>query len=135
MGLPRAGKTTLTNKIHDRTGWKIFNGDNIRSVFEDFDFTAEGRERQAYRMSELAKFYQPNEVVLFDFICPTARTREIFQPDFLVYVDIPNECPYEDTKIMFEAPWRSEWDVRVLSYDDSWVDLIINKINEKLHGN
>ena len=57
MGLPGAGKTTLAASLtalmfcHDVV-W--FNADTIREKYNDWDFSPEGRLRQAHRMREIA---------------------------------------------------------------------------------
>ena len=59
MGLSGAGKTTLANKLeeHLKTTYTItrINADEIRSKYNDWDFTITGRLRQAERFKLLAK--------------------------------------------------------------------------------
>ena len=54
MGLPGAGKTTLAEKLKILLNAKWLNADQIRKKFNDWDFSPEGRTRQAKRMSDLA---------------------------------------------------------------------------------
>lgn len=134
MGLSNAGKTTLAKKISAKTGWPIINGDDVRNTTGNHDYSFAGRVLQALHMKHMSKtsqYYSASEHVLYDFICPTKHTRSLFDPDFVVYVNTLNPCPYEDTVEMFDPPSRGEWDVRVLSHDDRWVDFIIDKILDK----
>ena len=54
MGLPGAGKTTLANELGKLIKCKRLNADEIRKAANDWDFSEEGRKRQAKRMSEAA---------------------------------------------------------------------------------
>ena len=54
MGLPGAGKTTLANELAKSIKSKRLNADEIRKVANDWDFSEEGRARQAKRMSDAA---------------------------------------------------------------------------------
>ena len=54
MGLPGAGKTTLANELAKLIKAKRLNADEIRKAANDWDFSEEGRKRQAKRMSDKA---------------------------------------------------------------------------------
>ena len=54
MGLPGAGKTTLASKLVPIVKAKWLNADKIRSEANDWDFSFEGRNRQAIRMARHA---------------------------------------------------------------------------------
>ena len=54
MGLPGAGKTTLANELSKLIECKRLNADEIRKAVNDWDFSEEGRKRQAKRMSDAA---------------------------------------------------------------------------------
>ncbi len=58
MGLPGAGKTTLASKLVPIMKAKWLNADKIRSKANDWDFSFEGRNRQAIRMAEFANEYK-----------------------------------------------------------------------------
>ena len=51
MGLPGSGKTTLSDKLGRLLNAKRVNADEIRKRFNDWDFSLEGRIRQAKRMN------------------------------------------------------------------------------------
>ena len=54
MGLPGAGKTTLANEMAPHLNAKRLNADEVRKAADDWDFSEEGRVRQAKRMAEFA---------------------------------------------------------------------------------
>ena len=54
MGLPGAGKTYLANILHKIIGAEWINADEVRRKANDWDFSEEGRKRQALRMKGLA---------------------------------------------------------------------------------
>ena len=55
MGLPGSGKTTLANEIAPLLNAKRLNADEVRKEANDWDFSEEGRIRQAKRMADFAK--------------------------------------------------------------------------------
>ena len=50
MGLPGAGKTTLANELATLIKSKRLNADEIRKAANDWDFSEEGRTRQAKKI-------------------------------------------------------------------------------------
>jgi len=112
MGLPGAGKTTLASKLVPLLKAKWLNADEVRKDANDWDFSEQGRKRQAMRMAEKAeKLKQEGFNVVADFICPTPKAREIFNPDFIIWVDTIEKGKFEDTNKIFVKP--KKYDVRV----------------------
>ena len=84
MGLPGAGKTTLANELTKLIKAKRLNADEIRKAANDWDFSEEGRSRQAKRMfDEALKLKNENNNVIADFICPTPKARSLFPADYV----------------------------------------------------
>ena len=54
MGLPGAGKTTLAEELAPKLNAKRLNADEVRKEANDWDFSEEGRKRQAKRMADFA---------------------------------------------------------------------------------
>ena len=50
FGLPGSGKTTLAKPFADLIGGVHINADEVRGHYDDWDFSPEGRMRQAMRM-------------------------------------------------------------------------------------
>ena len=44
------------------------------------------------------------KVAVADFVCPTERARQEFNPDYTIWMDTINEGRFEDTNAMFEKP-------------------------------
>ncbi len=128
MGLPGAGKTTLANELAPLLKAKRVNADEVRKAANDWDFSEEGRKRQAKRMSELAlNLKNEGNYVIADFICPTPEARNLFPADFIIWVDTIKEGRFEDTNQMFVKP--EKYDFHVTSQDAKfWSSKIIKEI-------
>ena len=112
MGLPGAGKTTLANELAKLIECKRLNADKIRKAANDWDFSEEGRKRQAKRMSDEAlKIKKEGNNVIADFICPTPEARELFPADYVVWVDTIKKGRFEDTNQMFIKPEKFNFHV------------------------
>ena len=134
MGLPGSGKTTLAKNLVPMFNAVWLNADEVRKEADDWDFSTEGRIRQANRMNTLAQeAVDNNRVVVADFICPTESTRQNFKADYTIWMDTIEMGRYEDTNTLFEPP--SEYDFRVPHLDAvMWAFLIKQDILDK-HGN
>ena len=128
MGLPGAGKTTLANELAPMLDAKRLNADEIRKAANDWDFSEEGRTRQAKRMAEHAlKLKNDGNYVVADFICPTPEARSLFPADFIIWVDTIKEGRFEDTNQMFIKP--EKYDFHVTTQDAKlWASKIIKEI-------
>ena len=132
MGLPGAGKTTLAADVSARLFFnKVvwLNADVVRERFDDWDFTLEGRLRQAYRMRKLAdeEMAKDRQFVVIDMVAPLKEMRDLIAPDMLVWVDTIDKGRYDDTNQMFESP--EYYDLHVITQDaDKWAATIANKL-------
>ena len=128
MGLPGAGKTTLANELAPSLNAKRLNADEIRRAANDWDFSEEGRKRQAKRMAEHAlKLKNDGNYVVADFICPTPEARSLFPADYVIWVDTIKEGRFEDTNQMFVKP--EKFNFHVTSQDAKyWVPKILKEI-------
>ena len=103
FGLPGSGKTTLANKLSKKLGATHLNADEIREKCQDWDFSDQGRLRQAKRMAQLADEASTQHVIM-DFVCPTKEYRNLVKPDVIVFMDTIELGRYADTNKVFEAP-------------------------------
>lgn len=112
FGLPGSGKTTLAKPFAELIGGVHINADAVREAYDDWDFTPEGRMRQAKRMRHLSDgVVMAGKIAVADFVCPTEEARAEFDPDYTVWMDTIKEGRFEDTNIMFEQPPECDYHV------------------------
>ncbi len=128
MGLPGAGKTTLANELAKLIKAKRLNADEIRKAAKDWDFSKEGRKRQAKRMSDAAiKLKDNGNNVIADFICPTPEARKLFPADYIAWVDTIKKGRFEDTNQMFVKP--EKYDCHITTQDAKvWASKIVEDL-------
>ena len=128
MGLPGAGKTYLSKILHPMIDAVWLNADKVRKEADDWDFSTEGRQRQAQRMKTLAqKALDEGKNVIADFVCPTIKTRQDFSADMIIWMDTIKEGRFEDTNKMFVKP--EKYDFRVTEKNaEIWAIKIADKI-------
>lgn len=113
FGLPGSGKTTLATPFAELIGGVHLNADAVRQTYKDWDFSPEGRIRQAQRMRHLADgVVMGGKIAIADFVCPTERARQEFAPDFTVWMNTIAEGRFEDTNKMFEEPASCDYHVK-----------------------
>ena len=131
MGLPGSGKTTLAKSLEvellaaDKSvSW--FNADDIRKQYNDWDFSHEGRIRQAGRMKILTGLSLA-EFAICDFVAPLPDQRDLFDATWTVWVDTIAEGRFADTNQIFVPP--EKYDFRVTEQDSQyWAKLITSQI-------
>lgn len=117
MGLPGAGKTTLANKLAAMLKSAThLNADEVRKASNDWDFSEEGRIRQAARMKDAAD--KAGGLVLADFVCPTPETRAAFDPHMVILLNTIEEGRFEDTNKVFVPPANPDFTVTGWGYTD-----------------
>ena len=130
MGLPGAGKTTLADELAPRLNAKRLNADEVRKKVNDWDFSEEGRKRQAKRMADFAlELKNQGNYVVADFICPTPEARKLFPADFVIWVDTITEGRFDDTNQMFVKPEKFDFHVTTQNAK-VWTDKIIKEISQ-----
>jgi len=130
LGLPGAGKTTFASKLINRLSIKDkpfawFNGDNVRYMYDDWDFSEEGRLRQTKRMAETANITKDNKILaICDYVCPKEDYRKLFDADLTVWIDTIKSSRFENTNQLFEEPQK--YTLRVTDYDfEKWIDQLV----------
>lgn len=116
-GLPGSGKSTLAEPFANLLGGVWINADAVRKQYDDWDFSPEGRMRQAMRMKFLADgVVMAGKIAVTDFVCPTETARKEFNADFTVWMDTIKEGRFEDTNKVFESLTKNEYNYHVAKW-------------------
>ena len=126
FGLPEAGKTTFAKRLIKGTDFAHFNADEVRGMFNDWDFSEEGRRRQAQRM--LALCTMANKTSVVDFICPFDIFRHPY--DIKIWINTIDQSHYKDTNKMFQKPDSVDFEIN--TRNDYSFDLVIKEIHDRL---
>ena len=104
-GLPGSGKSTLAEPFARLINGIWINADQVREQYNDWDFSPEGRIRQAQRMRYLSDgVVRAGGIAVADFVCPTNEARTQFNADYTVWMDTIKKGRFADTNAMFEKP-------------------------------
>lgn len=129
MGLPGSGKTTLAQALRKEINAVHLNADEIRRTFKDWDFSLEGRLRQAERMCYISEALNAEGYnTIADFVCPTEETRKAFGDAFIVWVNTIKESKYENTNSVFKAPNKVDVIITKSLTTKEAIDLIKEKL-------
>jgi adenylylsulfate kinase len=113
MGLPNSGKTWLGSRIAEKLSIPFWDADVVRNIYNDWDFSDRGRDRQSLRMRKLAEL---DSISISAFIAPLPGYIRNFFPDKLIWMDTVKDCEYEDTNKLFIPP--TTYDLRITK----WID-------------
>lgn len=126
FGLPGSGKTTLAKPLAELLGGVHINADDVRKKYDDWDFTPEGRMRQAMRMKYLSDgVVRAGKIAVTDFVAPTKQARDEFGADYTIWMNTINQGRFEDTNKMFVSPEKPDIDYEVAAwFDDTHKQLV-----------
>jgi len=137
FGLSGSGKTTFAEKLwqalkDEDINYAYFNANKIRDMFNDYDFSINGRMRQADRMFKLCEMRREGAIV--DFICPYETLRKRF--NYLVWMNTIKESDHKDTDKIFQPPKDIQADIEIadFNYDDK-IKTLVNGIKNGEHKN
>lgn len=140
MGLPGAGKTYFAEKLKIALETNIdypsivdwINADAIRTQYNDWDFSIEGRIRQSLRMFAFAEKCS-GDYVICDFIAPLQEMRYNFKADWIIWMDTIKVGRYEDTNQAFIPP--KIYDFRITEKNaEKWAPLVASRILWSRHA-
>lgn len=114
MGLPGSGKTWLGERISKHFSIPFWDADDVRRIYNDWDFSIAGRAMQTERMRTLAEI---DDISISAYVCPLPALRHNFNPDKLIWMDTIEEGRYEDTNKLFHPPLKI-YDLRITK----WID-------------
>ena len=129
FGQPASGKTTLAKKLMAE-GFHHIDGDDLRDMFNNKDYSREGRIKNLNRASDIAKYlsYKGHNVVL-SLVYPYEEVREYLSKlsrevkwIYLIYEEDRgrNQFKVED----FELPNRNDIDLMINTSNTSEKDSI-----------
>ena len=128
-GLPGSGKSTLAKPFAELIDAVWINADIVRTSYNDWDFSPEGRIRQANRMKHLADgVVMAGKIAVADFVAPTDKARAEFNADYTVWMDTIKEGRFEDTNAMFEPPKNIDYHV------NGWFEDTHQQLNEVIQN-
>ena len=113
FGLPGSGKTTFAKQLRKNLNVAYFNGDEVRTMFNDWDFSKKARLVQAIRMQKLCEIAGEKDCVI-DFICPCSTFRTYY--DVTVWMNTISHSQHEDTNKLFEKPVKVDYEVKNFNY-------------------
>ena len=113
VGLPGSGKTWLGSRIAEEFSIPFWDADVVRNIYNDWDFSSQGRDKQSLRMKAVAEL---DPISISAFIAPLPVYIRNFFPDKLIWMDTVKDCEYEDTNKLFKPPQNP--DVRITK----WID-------------
>ena len=133
FGLPGSGKTTFAKKLwqslkDENINYAYFNNNEIRDMFQDYDFSFNGRMRQSDRMFKLCEMaWEPGAIA--DFVCPNESLRVRF--NYFISMNTIKESQYEDTNKAFQVPKKIKPDFEIINFEYNYViKEIVKKIKE-----
>ena len=127
MGLPGSCKTWLGERLGKHFGIPYWDGDDVRRIYNDWEFSQRGREQQALRMRRLAEV---DSISISGFVCPLPGYRSFFFPDKLIFMDTIKESEYENTNKLFKPPHK--YDLRITKWIDE--NQLFNSLDDISHG-
>lgn len=130
-GLPGSGKTTLAKALCNKNinnSVLHLNADDIRKKYNDWDFSINGRFRQAERMAKLTE-ESMHEIVICDFVAPLKEIRKSFPANIIVWMNTIKIGRFDNTNKLFE-PAFEDASVIVSSFNN--IDKTIDSINNML---
>lgn len=125
MGLPGSGKTWFAERAQKSLECAWYNADKVREMAGDWDFSQEGRQRQAMRMRTIADFERnQGRIVICDFVCPTDISRTMFKADYTIWMNTIKEGRFEDTNKVFENPENANMEITGFLTDGEIRDIV-----------
>lgn len=83
-GQPGSGKTTLANwfQAHFKEKAVIIDGDDIRAIFDNKDYSENGRRKNVELAQRIAKFtHHKGNIAIVSLVSPYRDQREIFKSE------------------------------------------------------
>lgn len=106
-GLPCSGKTTIAKELAKNIHAEILDGDDIRKIIKNDDFSLEGRKNHMMSVAEFASILSKYNNVIVSLVSPIKSVREEIKKRYpnltevYIYADIET-CKKRDVKGMYK---------------------------------
>ena len=106
-GLPCSGKTTIAKELARHIHAEILDGDDIRKIIKNMDFSLEGRKNHMMSVAEFASILSKYNNVIVSLVSPIKSVREEIKKrypnltEIFIYADI-DTCKKRDVKGMYK---------------------------------
>jgi adenylylsulfate kinase len=106
-GLPCSGKTTIAKELAKNIHAEILDGDDIRKIIKNNDFSFEGRKNHMMSVAEFASILSKYNNVVVSLVSPIKSVRDEIKKKYpnlaevYVYADLET-CKKRDTKGMYK---------------------------------
>jgi len=119
FGLPNSGKTMFSQQLIQEMSYakvEHINAKDVRSKYNDGDYSASGQIRQAEIMYKLAK-ESTADYAICDFVCPIASVRKLFGDCYRIFMNTIKSSPFDGANKMFQVPDANEIDMEIKTFD------------------
>jgi len=112
-GLPCSGKTTIALALSKKINATVLDGDEIRDVLKNNDFSTEGRKKHMLHVAEFAHEKSKESPVIVSLVSPVREVREEIKnkyenvQEFFVDASL-EECIRRDVKGMYKKAFAGE---------------------------
>ena len=112
-GLPCSGKTTIAKELANRINAEILDGDDIRKITNNNDFSEEGRKKHMFAVAEIAYRFSKYTNVIVALVSPIKSIREKIKEKYQNIIEIYvlcdiGECKRRDVKGMYKKARNGE---------------------------
>lgn len=76
FGQPSSGKTTLAKQILKSKDYHHIDGDELRDLFANYDYTKQGRIKNLNRASDIAHYLSQFKPVILSLVYPYKEARD-----------------------------------------------------------
>jgi len=105
IGQPGSGKTTIGRELQRRIGGVHLDGDDLRAIFHDIDYSVAGRNKNVQRAMDIALYERSRyETVIVSMVCPYNCIRTKFDGQanvFWVYLTCDEDRGKENYKVAY----------------------------------
>ncbi|NUM25255.1 MAG: adenylyl-sulfate kinase [Candidatus Buchananbacteria bacterium] len=106
-GLPCSGKTTIARELAKHINAEILDGDEIRLIIDNQDFSTEGRRKHMLMVAEMAERFSRYTPVIVALVSPIKSVRDEIKKQYPNVVEVfvncnLKECIRRDVKGLYK---------------------------------